>query len=110
MKKIGSAHDVFWLARHAHNILDPLFREARQFDSTIHFILNLNFADEHPVYKSNSVGVYAHWAKEGMFIYQPHLYTTADVDKVAAKVQEFICSEQVAIAAALPPLEAGIAA
>jgi hypothetical protein len=110
VKKIASAHDVFWLARHAHNTLDPLFKEARQSEPTIHFILNLNFAAEHPVYKADSLGIMGHWDKEGMFIFQPRLHTPEDVAKVAAKIQEFICSEQAATVATLQPLEVGIPA
>lgn len=110
MKKIESAHDVFWLARHTHNVLAPLFKEARQYDPKIHFIINLNFQAEHPVYKEDSVGVLAHWDKDDMFIYRPRLSTTGDVAKVAAHIQEFINTEQAAIVAALPPLEVGIAA
>jgi hypothetical protein len=94
VKRAVSAHDVFWLARYAHNTLDPLFKAARQYDPTIHFILNLNFAADHPVYKADSLGIYGHWAGDGMFIYRPRMSTTAEVQAVAAWVQEFIDAEQ----------------
>jgi hypothetical protein len=121
MNKIESAHDVFWLARYAHNTLDPLFKAAKQYDPTIQWSIELTFADKDSQYaKSNHVTLRAHWAREQpiMLFQVPHLYDKGGVDGAAAKLQAWIDAEQAKLEAAhdaavsysISTVETGIAA
>ena len=98
MNKIESAHDVFWLARYAHNTLDPLFKAARQYEPSLYLVMQMNFSGA--TLTENSVSVFGHWDRDRMFLYAPTLRTTAGVDKAAAKVQKFIDTEQAKLEAA----------
>ena len=105
MKKIESAHDVFWLARYAHNTLDPLIKAAKQYDPSIWFKTELVFGRVTTWNPTGfEVNIAAHWDGPLMFLHELGLTTKAQVDKVAAKVQEFIDAEQA------KPLETAIPA
>ena len=96
--KIESAHDVFWLARYAHNTIDPLIKAAQQYDPSISLNVGMDFAhDKSPFTKEFSVAVTAHWERPLMFLQSYGLTTTAQIDRVAATVQEFIDAEQAKI-------------
>jgi hypothetical protein len=97
VKTIESAHDVFWLARYAHNTLDPLVKAAKQYDPTIQWSIELVFADKDSHFaKDNHIDLKAHWKRDRpiMLFQSTHRYTKADVDAVAAKVQAFIDAQQ----------------
>lgn len=103
MKKIASAHDVFWLARYAHNTLEPLITAAKQYDPTIQWSIELVFADKDSHFaKDNHIDLKAHWKRDRpiMLFQSTHRHTKADVDAVAALVQAFIDAEQAALEAA----------
>ena len=38
-------HDVFWLARYAHNTLAPLFAEVKAIEPSLRFSIELAFAN-----------------------------------------------------------------
>jgi hypothetical protein len=79
--------DTFWLARYAHNQLEPLFTQAKTIEPSLMFMISLTFADAGSAYDRNHVSVYAHWDRDGMFQYSTFLRTTADVDRLATKVK-----------------------
>lgn len=95
-------NDTFWLARYAHNQLAPLIAQAKAAEPSLTLIIQLTFADTESVYEGNSINVYSHWDREGMFQYVTWLRTTAEVDKLAAKVADDVAN--------LKPLETGIPA
>jgi hypothetical protein len=95
VNKIETAHDVFWLARHAHNTLAPLITAAQQYEPSINLHIEMNFCDANsPFSKNNSIGVDSHWKRGGMFHQGIQITTQAQIARIAAKVQDFIDAEQ----------------
>jgi hypothetical protein len=96
-----TVHDVFWLARYAHNKMAPLFAELKTLEPSTQFNIDMSFADATSVYqKDNHVTVDAHWGRTGMFLQSGHMLTKADIDKLAeqvrAKVDTLILQDAVA--------------
>jgi hypothetical protein len=92
---MDTAHDVFWLARYAHNQLAPLFAQAEAIEPTLHFTIGLIFADKDlAVYEGNHISVNSHWDRDGMFQWSPWLRTKDDVDRFAAKVTDDVAKLQ----------------
>lgn len=81
-------HEVFWLARYAHNRLAPLFAELKTIEPSIYTSIEMRFPDKDSVYASlNGVQVSVHWAREPMFLQSAPLVSTADIDELAAEVR-----------------------
>ncbi len=81
-------HDVFWLARYAHNTLAPLMDEAKAIEPSIQFHLELAFADADSKFQQdNHVNFLSHWGRDGMFLQTWHHRTKADIDKLAEQVR-----------------------
>lgn len=98
-----TAHDIFWLARYAHNTLNPLFEQAKSIEPSIQWSTDITFGHEAAVYaKQIKMTVSSHWGRDNMFQMTGWLVTKADVDQFAAKLAKDV--------AALQPLEVGIAA
>lgn len=96
--KIETAHDVFWLARYAHNTLDPLFKAARQYEQGLYPRIEMDFCSTNaPYHGYPHITVTSHWKRPGMFLQEICLTTKADVDRAAAKLQAFIDAEQAKI-------------
>lgn len=92
---------MFWLARYAHNTLDPLLKQAKEFEPSLHWTIELNFADQDSRhYKYNFININAFWSRDGMFLYETHLVLSENVDRVARKVQAFIDKESAKVGAA----------
>lgn len=110
---MSNPNDIFWLARYAHNTVAPLIAEAQQYEKSISFKIELRFASADGSYpKTDAVNVLGFWERDRplMFLHENGLTTKEAVDKVAAKVQEFINAEQAAIVVALPAPELAYAA
>lgn len=98
-----SDHDVFWLARYAHNTLAPLIKAAQQYEPSVTHSIEMAFdhADA-PYHKQPHLTIYVRAQN------QPHTIlardyvstSTADIDRVAETVQTFIDKEQAALEAA----------
>lgn len=100
--KIESAHDVFWLARYAHNTIDPLITAAQQYDPSATLEIQMSFchADSPHFGQSHlTIIVRAKSQPNRIMAYSTsRLITTPEqVDAEAAKVQEFIDAEQAKI-------------
>jgi len=87
-----SDHEVFWLARYAHNQLAPLFAEVKALDSSIRFSIEMVFANPDRPYTEGHLEVRGHWArnKPVMFLQKGHLFTKADIDQLAQVVKDKI--------------------
>jgi len=82
----NSSHDIFWLARYAHNTLAPVFAQAKTVEPSLQFQIKITFADEDSKFsKENHITVASHWGRDGMFQLSSWLRTKADVDRFAAK-------------------------
>jgi hypothetical protein len=90
----NSSHDIFWLARYAHNKTAPLIEQAKAIEPSIMFSIHITFADEGTVYDGNNIGIYSHWDRDGMFQYSTWLRTKADVDRFVAKVEGDVANLQ----------------
>lgn len=96
-------NDIFWLARYAHNQTAPLFAQAKAIEPSIHTSIQISFASEEvPGGRESSINVYAHWGRDGMFLYAACLKDKAAVDGLLGSLEEKV--------AALRPLETVIAA
>lgn len=85
---------TFWLARYAHNTLDPLIKQAKELEPSIQWTIELNFANQDSKhYKSNHISINGWWSRSGMFLYETHLTLPENVDRVADKVQAFLDKE-----------------
>jgi hypothetical protein len=94
-------HEVFWLAKYAHNRIAPLIRAAKQFEPSTTLHIEMSFCDEEgPFHKQNHIGISSHWKRDGMLLQSGLLLTKEDVDRVANNVQRFIDEEQLKSAAA----------
>lgn len=80
-------HDVFWLARYAHNTLAPLFAEAQQVEPTTKFDIDMNFHNPSAELADGYINIYGHWKRDGMFLYSTRSHSTADIDKLAVKIR-----------------------
>lgn len=88
-------HEVFQLARYAHNTLAPLVDEARQYEPSVTLHIEMSFCNEDsPHHNYNNVGVNSHWKRGGMFHQGICLTTAGEVDDIAKKVRDFITTEQ----------------
>jgi hypothetical protein len=84
----SNPNDTFWLARYAHNQLEPLFDQAKAIEPTLSFHIEINFADEDSKFGSeNYVSINAHWDRGGMFQSSSWLRDKADADRFVAKVK-----------------------
>jgi len=84
-----TTHDVFWLARYAHNQLAPLFEQAKLVEPTTSFNIIMNFGDvEAYSYRENSLEVYSHWGRDGMFQMTTRLKNKAALDLFIAKLRK----------------------
>lgn len=101
MKNLNlTAHDIFFLARMAHNTLDPLFKAARQYEPSVFPRIEMDFGGtDGPYHGYHHITIVSHWKREGMFLQSVALTSKDDIDKVAAKVQVFIDAEQAKIEA-----------
>jgi len=91
---------VLALAHYAYTRLEPSFAKAKEVEPSIQFDIELNFADEDSVfYKGSHLRVNAHWARDGMFVQSPALYSMEDVDRIAAQVASDAEALTVAVAA-----------
>ena len=100
--KIESAHDVFWLARYAHNTIDPLITAAQQYDpsATLENQMSFCHADSPHFGQSHlTIIVRAKSQPNRIMAYSTsRLITTPEqVDAEATKVQAFIDAEQAKI-------------
>lgn len=80
-------HEVFWLARYAHNKLAPLFKEAKTVDLTTKFNIEMRFQNPDTKHQVGSIMVISHWDRGGMFQYTDNLHTKADIDKLVIKIK-----------------------
>ena len=96
-----SGHDVFWLARHAHNVLDPLIKVAQTYEPSIIFKIEMRFdcigGNNKPL--SNAVEVMAHWDRGGMFFMSELLRDKSGLDRWAKFIRDFCDKEQAALEA-----------
>jgi hypothetical protein len=84
----NTSHDIFWLARYAHNTLAPVFAQAKAIEPSLQFQIEITFADEDSKFShENHITIASHWGRDGMFQYSTWLRTKADVDRFAAKVE-----------------------
>lgn len=96
--KIETAHDVFWLARYAHNTIHPLIKAAQQYDPSIRLGIELRFEEKFTWLPNGAcLNIISHWDGRLMFLHENWLTSKTQVDKAAAKVQEFIDAEQAKI-------------
>jgi hypothetical protein len=84
-------HEVFWLARYAHNTISPLIKEAQETDPTIRFSIEMRFENANTEFGDGRVSLFAHWGrKEGMFLYSTWNTSKEDIDNAAAQVRRNI--------------------
>ena len=100
--KIESAHDVFWLARYAHNTIAPLITAAQQYDPSATLEIQMGFYHADSPYFGQhhlTIAVRAKSQPNQIMAFSTGrlVATTAQVDAEAAKVQEFIDAEQAKI-------------
>ena len=100
--KIESAHDVFWLARYAHNTIDPLITAAQQYDPSATLEIQMGFYHADSPYFGQphlTIAVRAKSQPNQIMAYSTGrlVATTAQVDAEATKVQAFIDAEQAKI-------------
>lgn len=95
MNKQINDHEVFWLARYAHNTLAPLLKEAREYEPSMDFTIQMAFCNEDsPFHKYSHIVVSSHWKRDGMFHLSTTLTDKGGVDHVASNVRDFIAKEQ----------------
>lgn len=95
-----NAHEVFWLARYAHNTLAPLIKAAQQYEPSIRLSIVSRFdsqASNQAI--DNSIEAVAHWGRPGMFFMSGVIRDKNQLAHWAAKVQTFIDTEQAALEA-----------
>ncbi|MDQ5860643.1 MAG: hypothetical protein M3536_00060 [Actinomycetota bacterium] len=98
-----TAHDIFWLARYAHNVTAPLFAQAKAIEPTISFSIEINFSEPGArFFETHAIVISAWWIRDGMFQMSSRLETKEAVDRFAAKVEGDVAN--------LQPLETWIAA
>jgi len=85
-------HDIFWLARYAHNKLAPLFAEVKTLEPQIRFSIEMVFANPDRPYTEGFVTVYGHWTRKEplMFLSASRQHSKADIDLVAELVRDKI--------------------
>lgn len=82
-------HEVFWLARYAHNTLAPLIKEAQTIDPSIRFSIEMRFENANTEFGDGHVNAYAHWdRKDGMFLYSTWNVSESDIDNLATQVRD----------------------
>jgi len=100
-------HEVFWLARYAHNVIAPIVAEARKYEPSTQFDIEMSFCNEDsPFHKANHVTVWvrAKGQPNDHVAHETVTTTRAQVDALAVRVQEFIGIRQTkAEVAALEP-------
>jgi len=97
-----TAHDVFWLARYAHNTLDPLLRQARELEPSLSFGIEMLFNTEAcPFTKTHHLIINSHWNRGGMFIQTTTIRTPEQIDALAGKVGDWIAAGCPALARSL---------
>lgn len=102
MTKNIDQHEVFWLARYAHNTLAPLYAEAQEFEPSLSFGIDLGFNHADAAFhRENNICAYAHWKREGMLHFTSGITDKAGVDAVAKVIQKFIDKERAAVIDAL---------
>lgn len=87
---MNTDHEVFWLARYAHNTLAPLFAEVKAIEPSIRFSIEMAFQNPDRPHTRGSINVYGHWDRESMFLYQTQLGTKAAIDKLALQIKDKI--------------------
>lgn len=86
--KTLTSHYVFWLARYAHNKLQPLFNELREIEPSIYTEIGLRFPTSDSVYPGlNGIQVSVHWKREGMFLHSSSLRSADEIDALAVEVK-----------------------
>lgn len=85
-------HEVFWLARYAHNTLAPLFAEVKTLEPSIRFSIEMVFANPDRSHTEGSIEVRGHWDRRDpvMFLQRGHLSAKADIDQLAEVVKDKI--------------------
>lgn len=88
-------HEVFWLARHAHNTLAPLIKDAQEVDPSIRLSIEMRFENPNVEFGGGRVSAYGHWArKDGMFIYSTWITSKENIAQLAAEVRDKISALQ----------------
>lgn len=98
-----TSHDIFWLARYAHNTLAPLVKLARDYEPSFTFSVGMNFDHpDAPYLKYHHLDIYVRAeGQSNTILTSTHAATTTDqIDGLAAKVRDFIQTSQAALEAA----------
>lgn len=88
-------HEVFWLARYAHNTLAPVVAEARKYAPSIQFDIEMSFCTEDsPFHKVNHVTVWvrAKGQPHSSVAHETVMTTRAQVDALVERVRAKIDS------------------
>jgi hypothetical protein len=81
---MSAAHDLFFLAHYAYNILNPLVDEAKAIEPSTVLYLDLGFGDKTSVHhKVHRLSVNIHWGRGDMLAMSPSMANKTDVDLFA---------------------------
>lgn len=101
MSKNMTDHELFWLARYAHNTLSPLFSELRKIEPSIHVTIASVFTTKDSLYNLlGGVSVDVHWARDSMFLQSSGHSSKEDIDRLAVRVKADIENLKLEVVAA----------